>query len=111
MEYSAWLEACMTSNWLATSEVMLPASAGELMGRDDEVTRAREQLETRAVRLLTVTGVGGIGKTRLALEVARLAQVSFTHGARFIDLAPLNDPALVLSAIYAAVDPQHASNR
>jgi predicted ATPase len=61
--------------------------------------------------LLTLCGVGGIGKTRLALEVARAAQTAFAHGARLVELAPVRDAALVLSAIAASVQPGQPTGR
>lgn len=55
------------------------------------------------MRLLTVTGPGGSGKTRLALEAAREFDRLFEHGAWFVDLTPIADPALVPSAIARAL--------
>jgi predicted ATPase len=60
-------------------------------------------LARRDVRLVTLTGGGGIGKTRLALEVARTAAPRFPDGAFFVPLASLADPALVLPAIARAI--------
>jgi predicted ATPase/DNA-binding CsgD family transcriptional regulator len=86
-------------------EAMLPESPGRLIGRASEVALAHRQLTSGDVRLLTLSGVGGIGKTRVALEVARTAQSEFSGGARFVELAPFRESALVLSAIQAAVSP------
>jgi predicted ATPase len=54
-------------------------------------------------RLLTVSGVGGVGKTRLALEAARRATDRFPDGAWLVDLVPVRDPALVADAVNAAL--------
>jgi predicted ATPase/DNA-binding CsgD family transcriptional regulator len=77
-----------------------------LIGRAAEAARIREHLMRTDVRLLTLCGVGGIGKTRLALEVARAVQSDFADGSRFVELAPFREPALVVSAIHASVDPE-----
>jgi predicted ATPase/DNA-binding XRE family transcriptional regulator len=54
---------------------------------------------TEGARLVTLTGIGGVGKTRLAIAAAELAADTFPDGLIFVDLAPLRDPALVLPAI------------
>ena len=54
-------------------------------------------------RLLTLTGTGGIGKTRLALEVASIAEAEFPGGVCVIELATLTDPALVAASVATAV--------
>jgi predicted ATPase/class 3 adenylate cyclase len=74
----------------------LPSSLVELIGRDVEMDRLAALRQS--ARLLTLTGPGGTGKTQLALAVARTAQAQYTHGAWFIDLAPITDPALVAVA-------------
>jgi predicted ATPase len=61
------------------------------------------QLLLKSVRLPTLTGAAGIGRTRLALEVAREAEPRFEHGAVFIDLAPVRDPLLMPQALAAAL--------
>lgn len=83
----------------------LPGTPGRLFGRASEVGLLCEWLRGGEVRLLTLCGVGGIGKTRLALEVAAAAGTAFRDGARFVELAPIREPALVLSTIHASVEP------
>jgi predicted ATPase/class 3 adenylate cyclase/Tfp pilus assembly protein PilF len=77
----------------------LPAQATPFIGRDSEIRAAKEQLASANVRLLTLSGVGGTGKTRLALQVAADMVDDFEHGVFFVPLAPLSDPGLVLQAI------------
>jgi predicted ATPase/class 3 adenylate cyclase len=79
----------------------LPALASQIVGRAAERDRLVELIER--FRLITVTGPGGIGKTRLALEVAREALALFEQGVFFVDLAPIEDPELLLPAIATAV--------
>src|SRR5437763_2545307 len=70
-----------------------------LIGREAERLAARSFLLEEAVPLLTLTGPGGVGKTRLALAVAHEVASAFGDGVVFVDLSPIRDPALVLSAI------------
>jgi predicted ATPase/class 3 adenylate cyclase len=66
---------------------ILPRAPNRTVGREEEVRQIALQVRTGAERLLTLTGPGGVGKTRLALEAARAAETDFEHGARFISLA------------------------
>ena len=75
----------------------LPAPLSAFVGRQDALRRIRALLGD--TRLLTLTGPGGTGKSRLALESALAAAPAFADGAFFVPLAALNDPGLVLSAI------------
>ena len=77
----------------------LPASLTPLVGREPEVTAIQALLSRLDVRLLTLTGTAGVGKTRLALEVARNLEHNFVDGVHFVSLAPLSDPALVIPTI------------
>lgn len=77
----------------------LPAQPTPLIGRERERQTAAQQLLRDDVRLLTITGPPGIGKTRLAIALAVDLLQSFPHGTFFVDLASINDPALVAPAI------------
>ncbi|HEY0069990.1 MAG TPA: tetratricopeptide repeat protein [Chloroflexia bacterium] len=77
----------------------LPVSPTPLIGRKAEVEKARTRLLTDGVRLLTLVGPPGIGKTRLALEVAGELLDEFGDGVFFVPLAPVSAPPLVASTI------------
>lgn len=77
----------------------LPAPATALVGRRNEIIALAATLRTRGVRLITATGPGGIGKTRLALQAAHEVADAFQDGVFFIGLAALRDPDLVLPTI------------
>lgn len=70
-----------------------------LVGRDQAVQESCDLLRDPDIRLLTITGPPGVGKTRLAVAVASRISGLFEDGAMFVDLAPLRDSALVLQAI------------
>jgi predicted ATPase/DNA-binding CsgD family transcriptional regulator len=79
----------------------LPAEMSSLVGRGPEIAAVLDGL--RAARVVTLTGPGGCGKTRLALRAAALAAGSFEDGARLVELASLTDPALVPAAVAEAL--------
>ena len=79
----------------------LPAEVSSLVGRGPQIAAVLEGL--RAARVVTLTGPGGCGKTRLALRAAALAAGRFGDGARLVELASLADSALVSAAIAEAL--------
>jgi predicted ATPase len=73
----------------------LPTPSSEIIGREKELAAAKTLLLRQDVRLLTISGPGGIGKSRLALELARVTAENFSAGVYFVPLAPVNDPNLI----------------
>lgn len=81
----------------------LPILRTRLIGREAERASARKFLLDEAASLLTLTGPGGVGKTRLALAAAQDVAAHLADGVVWVDLAVLNDPALIPSAITTAL--------
>lgn len=81
----------------------LPYPLTSFVGRQRELMEVADLLTLPQCRLVTLLGPGGIGKTRLALEVAKRQQAHFADGAIFVSLQALNTPALLLTAIADAV--------
>jgi predicted ATPase/DNA-binding CsgD family transcriptional regulator len=92
-------------------DIGLPAPLTSFIGREREVASVVGLLRNERVRLLTLTGPGGVGKTRLALQVARIVRGDFADGVVFVDLAPLRDAARVLATIARALDVPEAGGR
>jgi predicted ATPase/transcriptional regulator with XRE-family HTH domain len=84
--------------------INLPTAPTPLVGRQPELTALGQLLHDPQCRLLTITGTGGIGKTRLAIEAARSNQDIFADGACFVPLAPLSSPAFIVPTIADALN-------
>jgi predicted ATPase/class 3 adenylate cyclase len=84
---------------LTTRPNNLPLQPTPFLGREDQIAQVVALLSREDVRLLTITGPGGVGKTRVALQAAADALEDFPDGVWFVDLSVLEDPALVPSAI------------
>ena len=103
--------AAEDSRPLRTSESPsnLPGEVTSLVGRDEERAAIRDELRTS--RIVTLTGPGGSGKTRLALAVARDERAAFPHGTWFVDLAAIRDPARIEPTIAAAMGVRESSEQ
>lgn len=86
-----------------TARGQLPAGLTPLIGREQEVATACALLRRPEVRLLTLVGTGGVGKTRLGIEIATELAGDFADGVRFVSLGPIRDPDLVLPTVAQAL--------
>ncbi len=89
----------------------LPIPLAPFVGRHAELAAVRNELRRDGVRLLTLVGPGGVGKTRLALRVAEEVRGDFADGVVFVPLAAIRDPALVASAIAQVLGVREAGDR
>ena len=87
----------------------LPGDVTELVGRDEEIVSLRQILES--TRILTLTGPGGSGKTRLALGVAQSVRDRFPHGTWFVDLAAVSDAGMLEPAIASTLGLRDSAER
>jgi predicted ATPase/DNA-binding CsgD family transcriptional regulator len=85
----------------APQQGQLPAETTGFVGREGELARLRALL--RHARLITVTGPGGVGKTRLALRAAAIAAPGFTDGVCFVELSALHEPGLLVHTVAGAL--------
>ena len=82
----------------------LPVATAPFVGRAEELQQIQAQLVRPSCRLLTLTGLGGIGKTRLALQVAETAVGAYLNGIFFVPLAPLTSPILLFLPLPRQLD-------
>lgn len=81
----------------------VPAPSSALIGREEELEQLSALLLREDVRIVTISGAGGSGKTRVALELARSLGQQFANGAAFVELASVHDPSLVSASIARAL--------
>ena len=98
-------------NTLGTHPNNLPTQPTPFIGREKEVAAVGQLLCREDVHLVTLTGPGGTGKTRLALQVAAELSDLFADGVYFVDLAPVSDPALVIAAIAQSLSIREVSGQ
>lgn len=96
--------ARITAMTPAPSLARLPSASSALFGRDAELVQLDELLRAADARLVTLTGPGGTGKTRLALAAAARAADAFADGVVVVDLSPLTEAELVVSHVAASLD-------
>jgi predicted ATPase/DNA-binding SARP family transcriptional activator len=94
---------------IAAASGAVPHPISRLIGREREMNEVRARLDTS--RLVTLTGAGGVGKTRLAVAVAREVGPGRPDGARFVDLSAVPDPARVPGAVVAALGVREDAGR
>ncbi len=89
----------------------LPTPLTPLLGRQQEAATVGHLIRRPGVRLITLSGPGGVGKTRLGLQIVSELTAEFADGVAFVSLAPIRDPALVLPTIAQALGMQDAGNQ
>ena len=95
---------------LATRPNNLPLQPTPFLGREEQIEHIVDLLTREDVRLLTIIGPGGVGKTRVALQAAADVLEAFPDGVWFVDLSTLTDASLVLSAIAGALGVREAGS-
>ncbi|MEA2527750.1 MAG: hypothetical protein QOF73_4977, partial [Thermomicrobiales bacterium] len=89
----------------------MPVFLDALIGRERDAAAVRDLLGRPAVRLVTLTGPGGVGKTRLAVHVASAVADDLVDAVAFVDLAQLDDPGLLLATVARTLGVQDPGDR
>ncbi len=100
----------LTAPWVRSLRNNLPADLTSFVGRTDVIAQIVNQILSDDVRLITLTGPGGSGKTRLALAVARELLDCFSDGLFWVPLAGVTDPSLVLQRVADAIGLREVAN-
>ncbi len=93
------------------NHLILPAPLTPLLGREHELAQVCSLLRRSEVRLLTLVGMGGVGKTRLALVAASTVRDDFADGLVFVPLAPVSDPGQMIPTIAKTLGLREAADR
>jgi predicted ATPase/DNA-binding CsgD family transcriptional regulator len=100
-QIAAWVSEGRRDGSMPLRKHNLPERLSPLVGREGDLTQLTALL--KRTRLLTLSGAGGLGKSQLAIELARHTLVSYPHGARLAELAAVSDPALLPNTVLAAL--------
>ena len=100
LNHAEWLDAPAPP---PAPSAAIPVPSSALVGRRGELRDLTAMVTREDVRIVTVSGAGGSGKTRVALELARTAGPQFANGAAFVELAAVRDPGLVIGTIAQAL--------
>jgi predicted ATPase/DNA-binding winged helix-turn-helix (wHTH) protein len=111
LKSTRWVAAEATGEQAQMRPGNLPVPRTEFVGREREAAATKELLLRPDVRLVTITGPGGIGKTRLAVELASGLIEWFPGGIYFVPLSPLSDPSLIASVIVQTLGIRKAGGR